>query len=70
MAEHPKVFDHVGLLVNESPGMPDLLFTKLSDHCLLDYTTRNGECSVFDRHPPRLFATCSHENRLADESVQ
>ena len=33
VAEHPKVFDHVGLLVNESPGMPELLFTKSSDHC-------------------------------------
>jgi len=26
MAEHPKVFDHVGLLVNEPPGGTGLLF--------------------------------------------
>jgi hypothetical protein len=26
VAEHPKVFDHVGLLVNESPGKAELLF--------------------------------------------
>jgi hypothetical protein len=24
--EHPKVFDHVGLLVNEPPGMAELPF--------------------------------------------
>jgi hypothetical protein len=27
VAEHPKVFDHVGLLVNEPPGETGLLFT-------------------------------------------
>jgi hypothetical protein len=27
MAEHPKVFDHVGLLFNEPPGTAELLFT-------------------------------------------
>jgi hypothetical protein len=26
VAEHPKVFDHVGLLVNEPPGYAGLLF--------------------------------------------
>jgi hypothetical protein len=26
MAEHPEVFDHVGLLFNEPPGKPELLF--------------------------------------------
>jgi hypothetical protein len=26
VAEHPKVFDHVGLLFNESPGNAELLF--------------------------------------------
>jgi hypothetical protein len=26
VAEHPKVFDHVGLLFNESPGKAELLF--------------------------------------------
>ena len=26
VAEHPKVFDHVGLLVNEPPGTAGLLF--------------------------------------------
>jgi hypothetical protein len=25
VAEHPKVFDHVGLLVNEPPGTAELL---------------------------------------------
>jgi len=27
VAEHPKVFDHVGLLVNELPGPSGLSFT-------------------------------------------
>jgi hypothetical protein len=27
VAEHPGVFDHVGLLVNEPPGTAELLFT-------------------------------------------
>jgi hypothetical protein len=26
VAEHPKAFDHVGLLVNEPPGKAELLF--------------------------------------------
>ena len=26
VAEHPKVFDHVGLLFNEPPGKAELLF--------------------------------------------
>jgi len=26
VAEHPEVFDHVGLLVNEPPGKAELLF--------------------------------------------
>ena len=26
VAEHPQVFDHVGLLVNEPPGTAELLF--------------------------------------------
>jgi hypothetical protein len=26
VAEHPKAFDHVGLLVNEPPGTAELLF--------------------------------------------
>jgi hypothetical protein len=26
VAEHPKVFDHVGLLVNKPPGKAELLF--------------------------------------------
>jgi hypothetical protein len=26
VAEHPKEFDHVGLLFNEPPGKPGLLF--------------------------------------------
>jgi hypothetical protein len=26
VAEHPKVFDHVGLLTNEPPGTTELLF--------------------------------------------
>ena len=26
VAEHPKVFDHVGLLFNEPPGRAELLF--------------------------------------------
>jgi hypothetical protein len=27
VAEHPKVFDYVGLLFNEPPGRAELLFT-------------------------------------------
>jgi hypothetical protein len=27
VVEHPKAFDHVGLLVNEPPGSAELLFT-------------------------------------------
>jgi hypothetical protein len=26
VAEHPKIFDHVGLLFNEPPGRAELLF--------------------------------------------
>jgi hypothetical protein len=26
VADHPEVFDHVGLLVNEPPGTAELLF--------------------------------------------
>jgi hypothetical protein len=26
VAEHPKVFDHLGLLVNKPPGKAELLF--------------------------------------------
>jgi hypothetical protein len=31
VAEHPKVFDHVGLLFNEPPGKAELLFIQSSD---------------------------------------
>jgi hypothetical protein len=31
VAEHPKVFGHVGLLFNEPPGKAELLFTQSSD---------------------------------------
>ena len=27
VAEHPEVFDYVGLLINEPPGTAELLFT-------------------------------------------
>jgi hypothetical protein len=30
-AEHPKVFDHVGLLFNEPPGKAELFFIQSSD---------------------------------------
>jgi hypothetical protein len=31
VAEHPEVFDHVGLLVNEPPGPAGLPFIQSSD---------------------------------------
>jgi hypothetical protein len=31
MAEHPKVFGHVGLLFNKPPGKAELLFIQSSD---------------------------------------
>jgi hypothetical protein len=35
VAEHPKVFDHVGLLFNTPPGKAELLFVQSSDNELL-----------------------------------
>jgi hypothetical protein len=42
VAEHPEVFDHVGLLVNEPPGQAGLPFTESSDN--FDSNFIGAEC--------------------------
>jgi hypothetical protein len=42
VAEHPKEFDHVGLLFNEPPGNTELLFVQSSDEYEHDYTAWIG----------------------------
>jgi hypothetical protein len=45
VAEHPKVFDHVGLLFNEPLGKTGLLFVQSSDESEHDYTARIEKCN-------------------------
>jgi hypothetical protein len=54
VAEHPLVFDHVGLLVNEPPGTAELLSIKSSDDLRSraaptthDFMARNGQKQIW-----------------------
>jgi hypothetical protein len=49
VVEHPQVFDHVGLLVNEPPGYSGLFFRQSIDH-LNTLFERNG--MSFKSPPP------------------
>jgi hypothetical protein len=44
VAEHPEVFHHVGLLIDEPPGKAGLPFIQSSDvvYKILPYTLRNA----------------------------
>jgi uncharacterized protein YbcI len=55
VAEYPKVFDHVGLLVNKPPGQAGLPFVSSSDHIQSGFDNREDLCvsSPLSRIVPR-----------------
>ena len=67
VAEHPKVFDHVGLLFNEPPRQGRVVLHLVIRRTLIvSHGMENA--TAFDRHPPLLATLYSRENPGRDRS--